>query len=206
MAQRDRRDHRQIARGRARYVSHNLPPTAYQPATTPAPPAAAASRPERTKRLASANPSAAASPISGARKYMPDGRQAGPVPSEIYRHTGWVTRRRRCVKLGDLLPSDKEKCVHEAKLPMQVWDAPTRLFHWTIVVLLCTGWLTQGRGWMELHFLSGYSIITLLLFRLAWGFVGSDTSRFSGFLKNSAGGPASPGAPAPARARYGNRP
>jgi cytochrome b len=80
-------------------------------------------------------------------------------------------------------PSDKETCVSDPKLPIQVWDAPTRLFHWAIVVLLCTSWLTQSRGWMELHFLSGYSIITLLLFRLAWGFVGSDTSRFSRFLK-----------------------
>jgi cytochrome b len=37
---------------------------------------------------------------------------------------------------------------------------------------------------MELHFLSGYSIIALLLFRLVWGFVGSETSRFSHFLKS----------------------
>ena len=37
---------------------------------------------------------------------------------------------------------------------------------------------------MELHFLSGYSIIALLLFRLAWGFVGSETARFSHFLKS----------------------
>jgi cytochrome b len=74
--------------------------------------------------------------------------------------------------------------VRDPRLPVQVWDTPTRLFHWTIVVLLCTSWLSQSRGWMELHFLSGYSIITLLLFRLAWGFVGSDTARFSGFLKS----------------------
>ena len=37
---------------------------------------------------------------------------------------------------------------------------------------------------MELHFLSGYSIIALLLFRVAWGFVGSETARFSHFLKS----------------------
>jgi cytochrome b len=69
-------------------------------------------------------------------------------------------------------------------VPRRVWDAPTRLFHWAIVILLGTSWLTESRGWMELHFLSGYSVIVLLLFRLAWGFVGSETSRFSHFLKS----------------------
>jgi cytochrome b len=82
-----------------------------------------------------------------------------------------------------VLPSGEEECVCDVKPQVQVWDAPTRLFHWAIVVLLCASWLTESRGWMALHFLSGYSIITLLLFRLAWGFVGSDTSRFARFLK-----------------------
>jgi cytochrome b len=67
---------------------------------------------------------------------------------------------------------------------VRVWDAPTRLFHWLIVGLFGLSWLSASRGWMELHFLSGYSIIALLLFRLAWGFVGSETSRFAHFIKN----------------------
>jgi cytochrome b len=74
--------------------------------------------------------------------------------------------------------------VSERTLSIRVWDAPTRLFHWVLVVLLCASWLTESRGWMELHFLSGYSVIALLLFRLAWGFFGSDTARFSRFLKS----------------------
>lgn len=72
----------------------------------------------------------------------------------------------------------------EPSLPMRVWDAPTRLFHWAIVILLVLSWFTQRRGWMELHFLSGYAIIALLLFRIAWGFVGSETARFSRFVKS----------------------
>ena len=67
---------------------------------------------------------------------------------------------------------------------IRVWDAPTRLFHWALVVLLGLSWLTESRGWMELHFLSGYSVIALLLFRVAWGFVGSETARFSHFVKS----------------------
>jgi cytochrome b len=74
--------------------------------------------------------------------------------------------------------------VSEPIVPMRVWDAPIRLFHWAVVILLGTSWLTESRGWMELHFLSGYCIIALLLFRLAWGLVGSETARFSHFLKS----------------------
>ncbi len=36
---------------------------------------------------------------------------------------------------------------------------------------------------MDAHFISGYALITLLLFRLGWGVIGSDTARFSRFLK-----------------------
>ncbi len=68
--------------------------------------------------------------------------------------------------------------------PIRVWDLPTRLFHWIIVILLGLSWLSVRRDWMELHFLSGYTILTLLLFRLAWGVVGSQTSRFASFLRS----------------------
>ena len=71
----------------------------------------------------------------------------------------------------------------ERIVPMRVWDVPTRLFHWALVILLGISWLTESRGWMQLHFLSGYSIITLLLFRVAWGFAGSQTARFSHFIR-----------------------
>ncbi len=73
--------------------------------------------------------------------------------------------------------------MNQQTVPMRVWDAPTRLFHWALVILLGVSWLTESRGWMRAHFLSGYSVIALLLFRLAWGFIGSETARFSHFLK-----------------------
>ena len=68
---------------------------------------------------------------------------------------------------------------------VRVWDAPVRLFHWTLVVLLAVSYFSgrAGGDWMNLHFWSGYSILALLLFRIAWGFVGSTTARFSHFLK-----------------------
>ena len=70
------------------------------------------------------------------------------------------------------------------RLPMRVWDAPIRLFHWGITLLLAFSWLSANEGWLRWHRLSGYAILAALLFRVAWGFVGSDTARFSAFLKN----------------------
>jgi cytochrome b len=69
-------------------------------------------------------------------------------------------------------------------LPMRIWDLPTRVFHWTLVVLLFISCLSVKLDWMRIHVLCGYSILTLLLFRIVWGFIGSDTARFAGFLKS----------------------
>ena len=66
-----------------------------------------------------------------------------------------------------------------------IWDLPTRLFHWSLVLLVSfsiyTG-LTGGVAEMEYHMLSGYCILVLLLFRLGWGFLGSYHSRFINFV------------------------
>ncbi|WP_428492254.1 cytochrome b/b6 domain-containing protein [Rhodopila sp.] len=66
----------------------------------------------------------------------------------------------------------------------KVWDLPVRLFHWAIVVLIFCSWATQEWNHMEWHVRSGYAILTLLLFRIVWGFIGSDTARFTGFLRS----------------------
>ena len=68
--------------------------------------------------------------------------------------------------------------------PIKVWDLPVRLFHWLIVVLIAAAWATQELGLMDWHMRVGWTILTLLLFRLMWGFVGSDTARFSNFLRS----------------------
>jgi cytochrome b len=67
---------------------------------------------------------------------------------------------------------------------MKVWDLPVRLFHWAIVVLIFLAWATEEWDRMDWHVWIGYTILTLLLFRLAWGFVGSDTARFLWFLRS----------------------
>ena len=65
---------------------------------------------------------------------------------------------------------------------MRVWDAPTRLFHWAIVILVALAYVSWRLGWMETHFLAGDAMLALLIFRAVWGFVGSETSRFRQFL------------------------
>ena len=69
---------------------------------------------------------------------------------------------------------------------IKVWDLPVRLFHWAIVVLICCSWATQEWNHMEWHVRSGYAILTLLLFRIMWGFIGSDTARFTRFVRSPA--------------------
>lgn len=74
--------------------------------------------------------------------------------------------------------------MRETNLWVRVWDGPIRLFHWGVVVLVFTSWLTQYENWMQAHEIAGYTTFAALLFRLAWGVVGSDTARFRSFLKN----------------------
>ena len=74
--------------------------------------------------------------------------------------------------------------MRQLHLPMRIWDLPTRLFHWVLVLFIFTSWLSAELNWMRVHLLSGLTILSLLLFRLIWGFIGSDTARFAHFLQS----------------------
>jgi cytochrome b len=66
-----------------------------------------------------------------------------------------------------------------------VWDLPTRVFHWTLVLLVGINlFLVEPSGGIltVIHLTAGYAVAGLLLFRLVWGFVGSPRSRFSDFV------------------------
>ena len=69
---------------------------------------------------------------------------------------------------------------------MKVWDLPVRVFHWAIVLLILAAWVTQYLNKMDVHMWIGEWILALLLFRIVWGFVGSDTARFARFLRSPA--------------------
>ncbi|MGA8513861.1 MAG: cytochrome b/b6 domain-containing protein [Burkholderiaceae bacterium] len=65
----------------------------------------------------------------------------------------------------------------------RVWDLPTRLFHWALLACIVGLFITVNIGgdWMQWHFRLGYAVLTLLLFRVVWGFVGGRWSRFASF-------------------------
>jgi cytochrome b len=65
---------------------------------------------------------------------------------------------------------------------VRVWDAPTRLFHWLVVVLVALAYVTARLNWMGWHVEIGEALLALLFFRLFWGFFGSETARFSSLL------------------------
>ena len=68
---------------------------------------------------------------------------------------------------------------------IRVWDLPTRVFHWLLAIcvsgLFATG-LTGG-NWIIWHERFGFVVLALLLFRIIWGVIGSETSRFTDFLR-----------------------
>jgi cytochrome b len=66
-----------------------------------------------------------------------------------------------------------------------VWDWAVRVFHWALVALLAAAWATAEAGieYMQWHMRCGYAVLTLLLFRLLWGVVGSGSARFAGFVR-----------------------
>lgn len=63
-----------------------------------------------------------------------------------------------------------------------VWDLPTRLCHWCAVLLVAGAYATARLNWVLWHSQIGYALLALLVFRVLWGMVGSETARFSSFL------------------------
>jgi cytochrome b len=66
--------------------------------------------------------------------------------------------------------------------PARIWDLPTRALHWSLVLLIPFSWWSATYDHLGWHRLSGYTILSLLVFRLLWGVFGSPTARFSRFL------------------------
>lgn len=65
---------------------------------------------------------------------------------------------------------------------VKVWDPWIRTVHWLIALLIPFSWWTAETHRFDLHVWSGYTVLVLLVFRIAWGFVGSHTARFATFL------------------------
>ena len=83
---------------------------------------------------------------------------------------------------------------------IKVWDLPTRLFHWVLVLTIFASWYSMKIGGLaafsaknfgtdpflsdaEVHGWFGMAALILIVFRIGWGLIGSTTARFTNFIK-----------------------
>jgi cytochrome b len=85
---------------------------------------------------------------------------------------------------------------------IRVWDLPTRVFHWVLAALIVASFVTVkvGGNLMVWHERLGYAALTLVAFRVVWGFAGGRYARFASFVRGPGavlaylrGAPAAPG-------------
>jgi cytochrome b len=68
-----------------------------------------------------------------------------------------------------------------------VWDMPTRVFHWLMVLSFAGAYLTaESERWRLVHVTLGYTLGALVAFRIVWGLVGTRYARFSSFVRGPA--------------------
>ena len=70
---------------------------------------------------------------------------------------------------------------------IRVWDLPLRVFHWALVIAIAVAFLSseEDSAINQWHVLSGWVAAVLIAFRLVWGFVGGEHSRFADFIRPS---------------------
>jgi cytochrome b len=72
---------------------------------------------------------------------------------------------------------------------VHAWDLPTRLFHWTLVLLILSAWASYefaediGDETLVWHRANGLAVLILVVWRLLWGIVGPPTARFADFIR-----------------------
>ena len=71
-------------------------------------------------------------------------------------------------------------------MKIRIWDLPLRLFHWLLVVAVIGSFVSVklGGNAMIWHGRFGYIVLSLIFFRLIWGFVGTHHARFAQFIKS----------------------
>jgi cytochrome b len=76
----------------------------------------------------------------------------------------------------------------EQTVPVKVWDGWVRLFHWGTAACVLVSYVSAQREAWDVHYLSGYTLLTLVLFRIGWGVVGSRNARFATFIRSPLAG------------------
>jgi len=64
---------------------------------------------------------------------------------------------------------------------IRIWDIWVRLFHWSLVAMFVVAYFTAEEENI-FHIYSGYAALGLIIFRVLWGFIGSQHARFSDFV------------------------
>lgn len=69
---------------------------------------------------------------------------------------------------------------------LRIWDLPTRIFHWLLVVCFIAAYVTNwlGVSYFTYHLWVGYFVVILLVFRILWGIVGTHHAQFVNFVRH----------------------
>lgn len=65
----------------------------------------------------------------------------------------------------------------DATRRIRVWDRPTRIFHWLLVILFVVCFISGRQERFDIHIVAGQALLVLVVARVLWGLVGSETSR-----------------------------
>ncbi len=65
----------------------------------------------------------------------------------------------------------------------RIWDLPVRITHWGLVISFFGAYLTSEFQPMIVHLYFAFAALALAIFRLFWGFIGSENARFFNFVK-----------------------
>lgn len=72
---------------------------------------------------------------------------------------------------------------------VRIWDSFVRGYHWALLLLLGGLWITGGDlDYIDLHKGLGFTVLALILSRIMWGIGGSQSARFSDFVRSPIAG------------------
>ena len=64
---------------------------------------------------------------------------------------------------------------------VKVWDLSLRLFHFILIFLIIGSYVSAKFDMLNIHQYFGVSLLGLIFFRILWGFIGTNYSRFASF-------------------------